>query len=89
MAKRTKPKSVETLKHGKAVRRNIPTAKCLPVMADPDKAPIRMAYERCSRFSTRPCNLVQGADLISRRTDISLICTGHWRTLSTHPRTSS
>ena len=45
MAKRTKPRSVETLKHGKAVRRNIPTAECLPVMADPDKAPIRMAYE--------------------------------------------
>ncbi len=49
MAKRKKAKSVETLTHGEAARRNIPTAEYHPVMADEDKAPIRMAYERRNR----------------------------------------
>ena len=49
MAKRKKPKSVETLTHGEAARRNIPTAEYHPVMADEDKAPIRVAYERRNR----------------------------------------
>ena len=46
MAKRKKSKSVETLTHGEAARRNIPTAEFHPVMAEEDKAPIRVAYER-------------------------------------------
>ena len=45
-AKKKKSKSVETLTHGAAARRNIPTAEYHPVMADEDKAPIRVAYER-------------------------------------------
>ena len=50
MAKRKKKaKSVETLTHGEAARRNIPTAEYHPVMADEDKAPIRVAYERRNR----------------------------------------
>ena len=49
MAKRKKSKSVETLTHGEAARRNIPTAEYHPVMADEDKAPIRVAYERRNR----------------------------------------
>ena len=49
MAKRKKAKSVETLTHGEAARRNIPTAEYHPVMADEDKAPIRVAYERRNR----------------------------------------
>ncbi len=50
MAKRKKKsKSVETLTHGEAARRNIPTAEYHPVMADEDKAPIRAAYERRNR----------------------------------------
>ena len=49
MAKRKKHKSVETLTHGEAARRNIPTAEYHPVMADEDKAPIRVAYERRNR----------------------------------------
>ena len=49
MAKRKKAKSVETLTHGEAARRNIPTAEYHPVMAEEDKAPIRMAYERRNR----------------------------------------
>ena len=48
MAKR-KSKSVETLTHGEAARRNIPTAEFHPVMAEEDKAPIRVAYERRNR----------------------------------------
>ena len=50
MARRKKKaKSVETLTHGEAARRNIPTAEYHPVMADEDKAPIRVAYERRNR----------------------------------------
>lgn len=45
MAKRKKPRSVETLTHVEAARRNGPTAGYHPVMADEDKAPIRVAYE--------------------------------------------
>ena len=46
---RKKPKSVETLTHGEAARRNIPTAEFHPVMTEEDKAPIRVAYERRNR----------------------------------------
>ena len=50
MARRKKKaKSVETLTHGEAARRNIPTAEYHPVMAEEDKAPIRVAYERRNR----------------------------------------
>ena len=49
MAKRKKAKSVETLTHGEAARRNIPTAEYHPVMVEEDKAPVRVAYERRNR----------------------------------------
>ena len=50
MARRTKKtRSVETLTHGEATRRNIPTAEHHPIMAEKDKAPIRVAYERRNR----------------------------------------
>ena len=50
MARRKKKaRSVETLTHLEAARRNIPTAEYHPVMADEDKAPIRVAYERRNR----------------------------------------
>ncbi|MCY4550584.1 MAG: DNA methyltransferase [Defluviicoccus sp.] len=49
MAKRKKSKSVETLVHDEAQRRNIPTAEYHPVMAEEDKAPVRVAYERRNR----------------------------------------
>ena len=42
-------KRVETLIHDQAARRNIPTAEYHPVLADEDKAPIRVAYERRNR----------------------------------------
>ena len=44
-----KSKSVETLTHGGASRRNIPTAEYHPVLSDDEKAPIRVAYERRNR----------------------------------------
>ncbi len=44
-----KPKSVETLVHDEASRRNIPTAEYHSVLPDEDKAPIQVAYERRNR----------------------------------------
>src|SRR6201990_2285479 len=49
MAKKVKPKpkkSVETLMHDEASRRNIPTAEYQSVMRAEDRSPIRVAYER-------------------------------------------
>ena len=48
MAKRTR-KRVEALLHGEASRRNIPTAEHEPVMAEGDRSPIEVAYERRNR----------------------------------------
>ncbi len=51
MARRTRktPRFVETLTHGEASRRNIPTAENHPVMTEEEKAPVRVAYERRNR----------------------------------------
>ena len=49
MAKRKTPKSVEVLTHDAAARRNIPTAEHEPVMADDDRNPVEVAYERRNR----------------------------------------
>ena len=47
MAKKTtKRKSVETITHDRAKRRNIPTAEYQPVMRSDDQNPIQVAYER-------------------------------------------
>jgi adenine-specific DNA-methyltransferase len=46
---RKQPKIVETLRHPDAARLNIPTAEYQAVMADEDKAPIQLAYERRNR----------------------------------------
>ena len=42
-------KTVETLTHGDASRRNIPTAEYQAVMAADDRSPIEVAYERRNR----------------------------------------
>jgi len=42
-------KKVESLKHEEAKRKNIPTAEYQSVMAEEEKSPIRVAYERCNR----------------------------------------
>ena len=49
MAKRKTPKSVEILTHDAAARRNIPTAEHEPVMAEDERSPVEVAYERRNR----------------------------------------
>ncbi len=49
MAKRTRAKKVETITHGEASRRNIPTAEHQSVMEKADQSPIQVAYERRNR----------------------------------------
>ena len=50
MARKPKPKKdVEALTHREDSRRNIPTAELESVMADDDKSPVRVAFERRNR----------------------------------------
>ena len=53
MSKRTlkpeKKKTVETLTHEEASRKNIPTAEFQYVMHQEEQSPIRVAYERRNR----------------------------------------
>ena len=49
MAKRRSPKTVTSLRHEDASRKNIPTAEYEPVMEEGDKSPIRVAYDRRNR----------------------------------------
>ena len=46
MAKNKNPKSVETLTHDEASRKNIPTAEFQSVLKQEEKSPIQVAYER-------------------------------------------
>ncbi len=47
--KSSTPKSVETIKHEDASRRNIPTAEFQSMVREDEKTPIRVAYERRNR----------------------------------------
>src|ERR1700753_3861785 len=47
--KQTSTKTVETLKHGEAKRKNIPTAEYQSVVQKKEQAPVRVAYERRNR----------------------------------------
>src|SRR5713101_5679047 len=49
MAKRPTTKTVETLKHDEATRKNIPTAEYQSVMQKDEQSPVRVAYERRNR----------------------------------------
>ncbi len=49
MKRRKTAKQVEALTHGGVKRRNVPTAEAQPLMADEDKAPVRLAYARRNR----------------------------------------
>jgi adenine-specific DNA-methyltransferase len=50
MAKKPKtPLSVEAIKHDDATRKNIPTAEYQSVLAQDEKSPVRVAYERRNR----------------------------------------
>ena len=46
---RPKSKQIEAIKHGEASRKNIPTAEYQAVMAEDDRNPIKVAYERRNR----------------------------------------
>ena len=43
------PKSVETLTHEEAKRRNLPSAEHQPLMREEEQSPVRLAYERRNR----------------------------------------
>ena len=47
--RRKKTRTVETLTHGKANRKNLPSAEHQPLMQEEDQSPIRVAYERRNR----------------------------------------
>ncbi len=49
MAKRKQSKSVETITHDEASRKNIPTAEHQSVMEKSDQSPVQVAYERRNR----------------------------------------
>ena len=49
MAKRRSPKSVATLRHNEASRKNIPTAEYQAVLEEDDRSPIQVAYGRRNR----------------------------------------
>ncbi len=49
MAKNPTMKSVESLKHDEATRKNIPTAEHQSIMHEAEKTPIQVAYERRNR----------------------------------------
>ncbi|MDE0260120.1 MAG: site-specific DNA-methyltransferase [Gammaproteobacteria bacterium] len=49
MARKKQPKKVEALRHREAARKHIPTAEYRAVLADEDRSPVRVAYERRNR----------------------------------------
>lgn len=49
MARKKQPKKVEALRHREAARKHIPTAEYRAVLADEDRSPLRVAYERRNR----------------------------------------
>ena len=52
MAKRRSPKKIKTIRHKDASRKNIPIAEYQAVMADHDRSPIQVAYERRNQRET-------------------------------------
>ena len=49
MARRKQSKSVETLTHPDATRKNLPSAEHQPLMQEDDQSPLRLAYQRRNR----------------------------------------
>ena len=49
MARRKQSKSVETLTHGDASRKNLPSAEHQPLMQDAEQSPVQVAYARRNR----------------------------------------
>ena len=46
---RARTKSVETIRHEEALRRNLPSAEHQPLMDETEKSPVQLAYERRNR----------------------------------------
>ena len=70
MAKRKAPRAVETLTHGEASRKNIPTAEFEPVLDPVDQEPARVAWKRRNRdldpqFVWRGKDLDDWSDLVT------------------------
>jgi len=57
MKKKNNSKTVETLTHDEATRKNIPTAEYQSVMRETEKDAIRVAYERRNRDLDPPQSL--------------------------------
>ncbi len=49
MARRKETRTVETLTHPEATRKNLPSAEHQPLMQEEDQSPLRIAYERRNR----------------------------------------
>lgn len=49
MAKKSTTKTVETITHEEASRKNIPTAEYQSVMQKEEQSPVRVAYDRRNR----------------------------------------
>ena len=49
MARRKKTRTVETITHPEATRKNLPSAEHQPLMQEVDQSPLRVAYERRNR----------------------------------------
>ena len=49
MARRKQTRSVETITHDEASRKNIPTAEYQSVMEKADQSPVQVAYQRRNR----------------------------------------
>ena len=49
MARRKRTKSIETLTHGDASRKNLPSAEHQPLMQDAEQSPVQVAYARRNR----------------------------------------
>ncbi|MCY3990051.1 MAG: site-specific DNA-methyltransferase [Caldilineaceae bacterium] len=49
MARRKKTRTVETITHPEATRKNLPSAEHQPLMQEEDQSPLRVAYERRNR----------------------------------------
>jgi hypothetical protein len=56
MAKKPNRLTVETLKHDKATRKNIPTAEYQPVMKKDEQNPVRVTLERGGGDTFAMCN---------------------------------
>ena len=49
MVKRKTPRTVETLRHEEASRKNIPTAEFRSVMERAEQSPVQLSYQRRNR----------------------------------------